>query len=292
MLQTTGDLTPRGLQPGFPPDLDPNPPAGTNYAVGGARSRYHVFDVGADLPPVGQPPGAATFYPFSLLGQFEQFTADFGGLADPDALYVVWSGSNDLGDALRLGLALGPAAAQARVQEALADVTLVLGGLAAAGAESLLVPNLPDLGLVPFVNTNPVASAAATGLSAAYNTALGAILDGLLLADPSLTVYTLDIFALVQMMANNPASFGFTNVADPCLQGLYVAPPPTGPVSVCGNPDEYLFWDIIHPTAKTHAILAAEMQAAIPEPATILLIGLGLVALGYWRKALARVIRA
>jgi phospholipase/lecithinase/hemolysin len=286
LLQTTGDLTPRGLLPGLPPGLDPNAPAGTNYAVGGARSRYHVFDVGSGLAPVGQPPGSATFYPFSLLGQLEQFTADFGGSADPDALYVVWSGSNDLGDALQLGLALGPGAARIRLQEAIADVGTVLAGLVAGGAENLLVPNLPDLGLIPAVNRNPLAASVATDLSATYNSALGMVLEMLRLASPDLNVHTFDTFAFVRELASAPQDFGFTNVSDPCLQGLFVAPSPGAPPpSVCDNPDEYVFWDIIHPTARTHAILAAEMQAAVPEPATILLIGLGLAALGLRRRA-------
>jgi phospholipase/lecithinase/hemolysin len=114
-LPAGGDLKPRGLLPWGPPALDPNPPAGTNYAVGGARSRYHRFDVPTDpktqrlVPPVTTPLGAATFYPFSLRGQFAQFAMDVSGSVDPDALFVdpgalfvVWSGSNDVGDALLL----------------------------------------------------------------------------------------------------------------------------------------------------------------------------------------------
>ncbi len=175
-LPVAGDLTPRGLLPWGPPALDPNPPAGTNYAVGGARSRYHRFDLSTDpttgllLPPVTMPLGAATFYPFSLRGQFDQFAADVSGIVDPNALFVVWSGSNDVGDALLL---FDPTAADPfanvnlRMQEALQDVGVVLGSLVAAGAEYLLVPNVPDLGLTPELNGSPGAAFLATSLSAA-----------------------------------------------------------------------------------------------------------------------------
>ena len=278
-LQATGDLSARGLKPGFQPAIDTGAPAGTNYAVGGARSRYHVFDVGAGLPPVGVAPGAAPFAQFSLLGQFGQYQADYLGAVDPNALYLVWAGSNDIGDALRLG-AINPLDAQTRVQEALSDFGQVLGGLVAGGARNLLIPNVPDLGLVPELNASPAVSAAATALSSAYNAALATILANLFIVDPTIKIFDYDSFGMLRQAVSSPASFGLTNVSTPCLSGLFVAPPPTGTVTVCSNPEEHLFWDIIHPTARTHEILAQGMLAEIPEPASVLLVGMGIAALG------------
>ena len=61
----------------------------------------------------------------------------------------------------------------------------------------------------------------------------------------------------------------------PCVN-LAVNPP-----TVCANPDEYLFWDGVHPTARTHEILAREMKRAlIAEPGTLVLLGLGLLVIG------------
>ncbi len=272
-LSASGNLTARGLNPVFPSAIDTNPPAGTNYAVGGARSRYHRFDL---LPPA---PGAATFYPFSLRGQFDQYAADVGGIADSGALFVVWSGSNDIADAVVLAGSSGPAAAEARKQAALDDLEGVLGGLVAAGAEYLLVPNLPDLGLFPEVHGDPQASALATSLSAAYNAALGGIFSSLFSINSDLSLYTFDSFGLFQQLAASPGSYGFTDVTTGCLQGFFVAEPTGGPISVCGDQtaqDQFLFWDINHPTTRTHQLLAAGMRAAVPEPASGLLVGVGL----------------
>ena len=56
----------------------------------------------------------------------------------------------------------------------------------------------------------------------------------------------LDTFGLEDAAVANPAAYGFTNVTDPCFNG----------VTVCANPDQYLFWDDLHPTAAGHQLLA------------------------------------
>ena len=43
----------------------------------------------------------------------------------------------------------------------------------------------------------------------------------------------------------HPAAFGFTNVINGCLSGS----------RICGKPDEFLFWDGIHPTTAAHRVL-------------------------------------
>jgi len=287
LLTATGDLTPRGLKPGFPPAVNPNPPAGTNYAVGGARSRYHTFDVqlAGGVPPVGLAPGAALFSPFSLRGQFTQFLADSGGQpADPKALFVVWSGSNDVGDVLRLAAAGKSAAAATRMAEAIQDIGTVLAGLVGSGVDQLLVPNVPDLGLVPEINGNFDAKQTATNLSVFYNAALDAILDSLSQSMAHPTIYRFDTFGFLHEVTASPSAFGFTNVKDACLTGLFVVPPlPGTTVKVCDNPDKYLFWDAIHPTARAHEFLAARMLVTVPEPASWLLLSVGLLIL-YARK--------
>jgi hypothetical protein len=60
-------------------------------------------------------------------------------------------------------------------------------------------------------------------------------------------------------------AFGFANVTAACFNG----------VTVCANPDQYLFWDTIHPTAHGHSLLAAAAATAVPEPATLLLLASG-----------------
>ncbi|MFM7406909.1 MAG: PEP-CTERM sorting domain-containing protein [Cuspidothrix sp.] len=50
-------------------------------------------------------------------------------------------------------------------------------------------------------------------------------------------------------------------------------------LTLCSNPDEYLFFDPIHPTSYAHSLIAKEIQKSIPEPSTYFGL-LGIAGLG------------
>lgn len=264
---------------GFAGDLTPSYLGGSDFAVGGARTRYHAADVEAfgGVPVPANPP----FESWGLLGQLDQYHAARGTSADPDALYVVWAGANDLQDVLSIAGGGDPLGAQARFTEAVTDVATVIGTLVAEGARELLVPTLPDFGLLPVVQAAG-AQGAGSYYSQLFNDSLDLALAGLM-ATPDLRITRFDTFGLLQAVIADPAAYGLANTEDPCLQNFYVdgVLVPGGPVTTCGTPDGYLFWDIIHPTARMHTILAQGMTLAVPEPgmpALLLLGGLGLWA--------------
>jgi phospholipase/lecithinase/hemolysin len=68
----------------------------------------------------------------------------------------------------------------------------------------------------------------------------------------------LGAFQLIAVVTSNPAAFGLTNVTDACVT-------PDVPPFKCQKPQEFLFWDGIHPTKEGHSILAAEaLRVFIP----------------------------
>ena len=161
--------------------------------------------------------------------------------------------------------------------EALGVVSNIDGAISSLvgdGAKNFLVVTVPDLGKTPdAIATGPVGVAAASGLSAFFDenlvNSLGAFETP---GGPSFNV--LDTYSLLDAATANPGAFGFTNVTQPCLTGTTANP------VVCSDPNQYLFWDGLHPTAAGQALVAADALQVIPEPATLTMVLGGFGALG------------
>ncbi len=228
---------------------------GTNFAFGGAATGSPPAILGPSSPP-------------TLIQQTGLFLGGTGGIADPNALYVVFGGGNDV----RAGDVTGSAM----------NIATVIATLAGAGAQNFLVPNLPDVGQTPeAIAAGPAAQAGATFLSTTFNTQLAGEL-ATLRSTLGVNIVEFDTFAFLNNLLANPAAFGFTNIDSPCFSG---ATGIGGPGTVCANPDEYVFWDGIHPTAATHEIFGnLAFQAVIPLPAAVWLFGSALGMLGWIRR--------
>lgn len=237
---------------------------GSNFAYGGARTRYQLFG-----PPF-----------LGLIDQVAQFRA-LPARAHPNALFVVWGGSNNLQD-IFIGRTTDPLGRPIPgVGQTLADLAGLLDALADEGARTLLVPNVPNLGRVPRVRElgGPAGQAAATGLVQSFNAGLGNVLDNFALLHPTVRLIRFDAFAALEDIVANAPSHGIVNLTDRCYTGDDVGF--TGGGSVCAQPDSHLFWDGIHPTAATHRLLGEAMlrAALVPEPQTWLLMAGGLALL-------------
>jgi phospholipase/lecithinase/hemolysin len=241
-------------------------------AYGGATSGYYhgpsdylaqVFTGGLVI---------ATGVKTGLLGQVDTYLGlrkNATGV-DSTALYVVWAGANDFEY-------LGSTAAVA--QQTIFNLVSSVVQLYGAGARNFLLPNLPDLGITPLAlgidTVSPGYAVAASGLSSYFNgqlaLAYGATQN--LLADASLT--TFDVMARQRAVALDPAAFGFSNVTTPC----YAGEPGGAELSLCADATGYFYWDRLHPTTAAHALLGSQMLAAVPEPASMLLMAMGTLGL-------------
>ncbi len=259
------DVLAAGLGAGF--TATPSVLGGNDFAYGGARTRYQVF-------------GA----PFQgILDQVATFRAR-PGPADSGALYVLWGGSNNLQDIILGKTTDVNGNPIPTVGQTIGDIASAIGSLYAEGARKILVPNVPDLALVPRVREfGAAAQAGAHALSVGYNAGLASTLTALESSLTGLDIIGFDTFSNLNEVIAHQSLYGFSDTEHRCYTGDDVGF--TGGGSVCANPDEYLFWDGIHPTTALHTLIGERMLASIPEPGTLLLIALAIGSLS-WQRCL------
>lgn len=210
------------------------------------------------------------FFAWTLDTQTQDFSTrvSFGSdprLVDPDALYVVFSGSNDLVDIIFM-TAVG-ILNESDISGLFSRILYGIGtpgsggingaiqAMVTAGAQDILVPNMPNLGVVPEFPAYGL-EGLAQSLTEQYNAAL----NGLLVSwEGSVNIIPFNTFALTAAVAGDPEAFGFTNATEPCYTG-WVAPVEGEWVSECMNPEQYVFWDKEHPTTAFHALMAQRME--------------------------------
>ena len=198
-----------------------------------------------------------------------------GGSADPNALYAVWGGANDVADSAvnDTANALGHALAAADV--AVAQVRL----LRKVGARLVVLANVPDISLTPYaVNLGPLVQGALGAFADEYNKKLHAGIregeDG---------VVPVNLHALVREIAANPGAYGFTSVTGTACgapnagSAVSILCGPEGspsPVTYApGDNQTHLFADRSHPGGAAHAMMASLVTSALAAPLQVSLAG-------------------
>jgi len=216
-------------------------PGAMNFAVGGARA----VDDGVNM---------------NLNLQVSAFLQQVGGVAPSDGLYVIEMGSNDVRDALAAIAAGGDGGAV--LMAALASIAHQVQILYAAGARNFLIWNVANVGQTPAARILdvqfPGSAQLATQLTLMFNAGLATTFVQLSAALPGIHIVPFDAFGLFNDVATHPTAYGLTNVVSACLT-------PNVPPFSCADPDEFLFWDGVHPTEAVHAIIAEEAGLALSQ---------------------------
>ncbi|MBQ0721123.1 MAG: SGNH/GDSL hydrolase family protein [Gammaproteobacteria bacterium] len=210
-----------------------------NYAVGGARA--------VDLP-----------CRFNLMDQLGAYLSSGHRVSD-ETLFIFDIGSNDLRDALA-DLPNDPAPI---LTAALSNISDAIQTLYAVGGRQFLIANAPDFGQTPAVqildgSVAPGAAFAARQLALGFNDGLTGLQLGLS-ALPAIDIRSLDLFALFNEILAEPEDFGISETEMPCIT-------PNIPPYVCKKPNQFLFWDGIHPSKAVHKVMADEARKVLFAP--------------------------
>lgn len=209
---------------------------------------------------------------------------------DDRTAYFVFTGANDYLNVLVFEDNYNPAVMSAYIDNVLDGVMAGVRKLTKAGARHVIIMGLPDVGITPkFVHTTdkPVLSAAIK----LHNERLIARIDALRQVEPDVHFLYIDINPFLQKALDNPQDYGLTNIRDACIDvklpmfDAFAASPYARNYvllyaqvlhyrdagfkrgernyHVCDTPDNYLFWDEIHPTTRAHRFLAYEICEAM-----------------------------
>ncbi|MEM1362603.1 MAG: SGNH/GDSL hydrolase family protein [Pseudomonadota bacterium] len=252
-----------------------------NYAYGGATAKNNTSNLFVGLDPTlgsvsSEPPQIP-----DLEEQAGMYIADA-----PDVDYTaIWIGANDLFFALEANQSnplLLPFALESAVNTVLDTVKGVVEDIysLAPPDKQFVLFGIPELGKTPLITGLgiPLVPAIMNTYTNRLNNGLAELVNDL---RPEIPIEFFDINSFYIDIINNPLQNGFINVTDPCYD-------PTT-MTTCALPNEYLFWDLVHPTQRVHEIILSEYQdltansLPVPLPAGLPLLigaigGLALVA--------------
>lgn len=223
-------------------------PDGSNYAVGGYRTDQILASITAVNGSVVNAGGGTIRTRNGYLVDVPR--------VDPDALFYLNGGGNDVLQFLVTDQASAAAAA--------ADLVAGVAALQAAGARTIIVSDLPDVGLTP--------AGFASGFRAAWSNASGLLNDqlGNQLAALGGNVIRLNFRGLLSEVKGDLASYGFdplVSQTDVCFSGdSCLADPTWGLGGLTPNPDRLMFNDGVHPTSAVQQISADYIYSILGAP--------------------------
>ncbi|MDY3306742.1 autotransporter domain-containing protein [Psychrobacter sanguinis] len=223
---------------------------GNNYAIGGARSGIDLqHDKYKDT--TGKPLPV-----YSTRSQVDRYLADKN--IDSKGLYTVWTGANDL-----FAVVKDLPNASNIISAAVSDEVATVKKLHDNGANYIVVPNIPDVGLTPSFVGTPLATFG-TDLVKQYNEALYSGVK-----NTGANVIPLDTFSLVQQVAANPTAYGFSNVTDKACKDSSSVECGRADLDKPGAENSYFFADGVHPTGRAHRMIADYANAAVTAPSQV-----------------------
>ena len=159
-------------------------------------------------------PGTPASVPL-LTAQLQQYLTATGGKASPDALYALWGGANDIFySAAAAGAgAISSQPAQLNIIAAAQTEGGMMATLKQAGAQYLLVFNLPNIGATPAAAAQGAAAQQAlTGLSLTFNSALNQAIQQV---NPGINIIPVNVYGIFNELLADPSLYGFTNITTP-----------------------------------------------------------------------------
>ena len=136
--------------------------------------------------------------------------------------------------------------------------------LIALGGKYFILPNLPEIALTPsHSQESPQRQEELRNKIHQHNLLLASMIQRLKSDYPFAVFIAPDIFNFLNEIIQNKDKYNLKNVSEKCFQGTGI-----GKVhleNICPNPNEYVFWDFIHPTTQIHCAMVQNLMVQMKE---------------------------
>lgn len=240
-----------------------------NYAYGGAWAEptfdsWLIIPFGLDMQ--------VNFYLVSAAVDFKK----------SDHLYVIWIGGNDYIN--------GRSDIEYATSNTVASIKEQVEWLLFYGAKHIVIANLPDVGVTPeAVSRGRDFATAASKMSLMHNRKLATMVKEEQRKYPKADIIFIDVKDYFDDLITHPDKYALKNIKEACYTGGFllqrdlagnkeIEAAKEAKIDIlnnaalktayltswgieqnaehCTNPDDYLFWDTIHPTRVVHSALA------------------------------------
>jgi len=211
--------------------------SGTNRAFGGSQTG----------------PGMSFFVIPNVGEQINRYLNNVNSNIDQDDLVFLFAGGNDF--------TVGAGNPNITLQNMIAHVNT----LADSGAKEFVVVNIPPIEKTPIYSSNTPSDLLQTENNVIYyNTQLVVEMSSLA-SQRGLTIKVVDIHVMFNEIYYNGSFGGITNVVD---EACGYTSGTCNSNDIAPNPDEFLFWDYVHPTRVIHEALSELILQEIGIPDT------------------------
>ncbi len=212
--------------------------SGYNYAVAGGNIVGSDFE---DLTP-----------------QVSAHLSRVNNIADPQALYVVNMGGNDIRGIRSI---TSSTLANTEIELIVDQLISQLTRLADAGAQHFFIANVANIGRIPeTLQLGATISAQAQSYSQTYNSLLAAQLETFS-QQTSANIKLFDLYETLEQILDNANNFGFNYTEEGCFVDLEFHPG-----CLLGFAfNQFVFFDNLHPTNAANQIVAQAMIEKLNE---------------------------
>ncbi|WP_116963340.1 SGNH/GDSL hydrolase family protein [Fastidiosibacter lacustris] len=229
----------------------------TNYAIGGA------YTTGKN------PKSLLTDHAFSVCQQIDRFVA-LEGRFQHDSLVMINGGGNNFLFAIHNEKPYFNLPAVYRVAS---DLVRSVDRIVKLGARNIVVWNVPDVTVAPAYKVIPLPGWLVVNLKkyikkhiVKENKKLSQGILELQKKYPDVQIRLFDAYSFLHEALDSPLAFGFEDAVEACVKsfgGVDAKGEIQKDISIEHDPQTYLFWDYVHPTAKAQKMLAERIFTLI-----------------------------